>query len=41
MRITARTAGGFGGFFFGEICTVNGHADFGNLMLSRLRIERK
>ncbi len=33
-------AAGFGGFLFGEICTVNGHADFGNLMLSRLRIER-
>ena len=34
------SAESFGGFFFGEICTVNGHADFGNLMLSRLRIER-
>ena len=33
-------AEGFGGFLFGEICTVNGHGDFGNLMLSRLRIER-
>ena len=30
----------FGGFFFGEICFVNNHADFGNLMLSRLHIER-
>jgi hypothetical protein len=33
-------AEGFGGFLFGEICTVNGRGDFGNLMLSRLRIER-
>ena len=39
MESTFRTES-FGGFFFGEICTVNGHADFGNLMLSRLRIER-
>ena len=39
MDSTFRTES-FGGFFFGEICTVNGHADFGNLMLSRLRIER-
>ena len=35
------SAAGFGGFLFGEICTVNGHADFGNLMLSRLRIEKE
>ena len=28
-------------FLFGEICTVNGHGDFGNLMLSKLRITVK
>ena len=25
-------------FLFGEVCTVNGHAQFGNLMLSKLKI---
>lgn len=25
-------------FMFGEVCTVGGHSDFGNLMLSKLRI---
>jgi len=33
-------ASGFGGYFFGEICTVNGHSDFGNLMLSKIRISK-
>lgn len=25
-------------FLFGEICSINGHSDFGNLMLSKLRV---
>ena len=28
-------------FLFGEVCTVNGTAEFGNLMLSKLVIEQK
>ncbi len=28
-------------FLFGEVCTVNGKAEFGNLMLSKLRILKK
>lgn len=28
-------------FLFGEVCTVDGHAEFGNLMLSKLRILEK
>ena len=32
---------GTGLFMFGEVCTVNGYSDFGNLMLSKLRIVRK
>ena len=28
-------------FLFGEVCTVNGKAEFGNLMLSKLRIRKK
>lgn len=28
-------------FLFGEVCTVNGRAEFGNLMLSKLKITRK
>jgi hypothetical protein len=28
-------------FMFGEVCTVNGYSDFGNLMLSKLRIINK
>jgi hypothetical protein len=26
-------------FLFGEVCTVNGKAEFGNLMLSKLQIK--
>ena len=32
---------GIGLFMFGEVCTVEGHSDFGNLMLSKLRIIKK
>ena len=32
---------GVGLFMFGEVCTVNNHSDFGNLMLSKLRIIEK
>ncbi len=32
---------GTGLFMFGEVCTVGGHSDFGNLMLSKLRIIKK
>lgn len=32
---------GTGLFMFGEVCTVNGHSDFGNLMLSKLKITKK
>ena len=28
-------------FMFGEVCTVDGHSDFGNLMLSKLIITPK
>lgn len=28
-------------FLFGEVCTVNGRAEFGNLMLSKLKISKK
>ena len=28
-------------FLFGEVCTVNGRAEFGNLMLSKLKIQKK
>jgi len=28
-------------FLFGEVCTVNGHGEFGNLMLSKLKITRR
>lgn len=28
-------------FLFGEVCTVNGHAQFGNLMLSKLKITHR
>lgn len=28
-------------FLFGEVCTINGRVEFGNLMLSKLRIMRK
>ena len=28
-------------FLFGEVCTVNGKPEFGNLMLSKLKIRRK
>lgn len=30
---------GLGTFLFGEICTLNGHSDFGNLMLSKIIFE--
>lgn len=33
--------GSLGLFLFGEVCTVNGKAEFGNLMLSKLRITKK
>lgn len=33
--------GSLGLFLFGEVCTVDGKAEFGNLMLSKLRIQRK
>lgn len=32
---------GTGLFMFGEVCTIDGHSDFGNLMLSKLRIVKK
>ena len=32
---------GTGLFMFGEVCTVSGHSDFGNLMLSKLRVTEK
>ena len=32
---------GLGLFLFGEVCTVNGQAEFGNLMLSKLRITNR
>ena len=32
---------GIGLFMFGEICTMEGYSDFGNLMLSKLRILKK
>ena len=32
---------GTGLFMFGEVCTVDGHSDFGNLMLSKLRVMKK
>mgnify|MGYP003217619452 FL=1 len=32
---------GLGLFLFGEVCTVNGQAEFGNLMLSKLRITKQ
>ncbi|MBR3933682.1 MAG: hypothetical protein IKJ68_07225 [Clostridia bacterium] len=32
---------GTGLFMFGEVCTVSGHSDFGNLMLSKLRVIKK
>lgn len=35
------TTGSLGLFLFGEVCTVNGKAEFGNLMLSKLRISQK
>ena len=28
-------------FMFGEVCTVNGHSDFGNLMLSKIIFNEK
>ncbi len=28
-------------FMFGEVCTVNGHSDFGNLMLSKIKFTQK
>ena len=28
-------------FMFGEVCTISGHSDFGNLMLSKIRIIKK
>ncbi len=31
---------GTGLFMFGEVCTVNDHSDFGNLMLSKLRVTK-
>jgi len=34
----ALTSPGLGLFMFGEVCTVDGHSDFGNLMLSKLQI---
>ncbi len=35
------TCSGTGLFMFGEVCTVSGHSDFGNLMLSKLRVITK
>ncbi len=32
---------GLGLFMFGEVCTVENHSDFGNLMLSKLKIKKK
>ncbi len=32
---------GMGLFMFGEVCTISGHSDFGNLMLSKLRVIKK
>ena len=32
---------GMGLFMFGEVCTISGHSDFGNLMLSKLRIRHR
>lgn len=32
---------GTGLFMFGEVCTISGHSDFGNLMLSKIRIIEK
>ena len=32
---------GLGLFLFGEVCTVNDQAEFGNLMLSKLRITKR
>lgn len=32
---------GTGLFMFGEVCTIAGHSDFGNLMLSKLRVIKK
>lgn len=32
---------GVGLFMFGEVCTVNGYSDFGNLMLSKLKVIKK
>ena len=34
-------AEGLGLFMFGEVCTIDGHSEFGNLMLSKIRICRK
>ena len=31
---------GFGGFLFGEIVSLGDRADFGNLMLSRILVEK-
>lgn len=35
------TCPGTGLFMFGEVCTISGHSDFGNLMLSKLRVIKK
>ncbi len=35
------TTKSLGLFLFGEVCTVNGKSEFGNLMLSKLKIRRK
>ena len=35
------TTDSLGLFLFGEVCTVDGKSEFGNLMLSKLRIQRK
>lgn len=32
---------GTGLFMFGEVCTISGHSDFGNLMLSKLKTKEK
>lgn len=32
---------GTGLFMFGEVCTISGHSDFGNLMLSKLRVKKR
>lgn len=32
---------GLGLFMFGEVCTLNGHSDFGNLMLSKIVFKKK